>query len=91
MVCFPRFKAGADLDTGAFHRLLLDDYKTMVGPGHWFDMDDRYLRIGFGYPTRTAMRQGLLNIDKAARRAARTESPAATNGRSTVSEPRRSA
>jgi DNA-binding transcriptional MocR family regulator len=43
----------------------------MVGPGHWFEMDDRYMRIGFGYPTEAAMRQGLVNLDEAARHAPR--------------------
>ena len=71
VVCFPRFKPGVDLDSGLFYRLLLDDYRTMVGPGHWFEMDDRYLRIGFGYPEDATMRQGLVNLDEAARRAVR--------------------
>jgi len=78
VVCFPRFKTGFGIDTAAFYRLLLGDYKTMVGPGHWFEMDDRYLRIGFGYPAAGAMRQGLLNIEEAARRAAPTQDPART-------------
>ena len=71
VVCFPRFKSNIDVDTDLFYRLLLDDYKTMVGPGHWFEMDDRYLRIGFGYPPEAAMRQGLANIEEATRRAVR--------------------
>ncbi len=76
VVCFPRFKRSVDIDTGLFYRVLLDDYKTMAGPGHWFDMDDRYLRLGFGYPAEAAMRQGLLNIEAAARRAVRRGGPA---------------
>jgi aspartate/methionine/tyrosine aminotransferase len=69
VVCFPRFRPGVEIDTALFYRLLLDEYKTMVGPGHWFEMDDRYFRVGFGYPAEGAMRQGLANIGEAARRA----------------------
>ena len=43
----------------------------MVGPGHWFDMDDRYLRIGYGYPEAKAMRDGLANVEKAAEQSSR--------------------
>lgn len=68
VVVFPRFKAGVEVDTDRFYRLLLAEYRTMVGPGHWFEMDDRYMRIGFGYPSEAAMRQGLLNVEAAIRR-----------------------
>jgi aspartate/methionine/tyrosine aminotransferase len=75
VVCFPRFRAGVEIDTDLFYRLLLEEYRTMVGPGHWFEMDDRYLRIGFGYPAEAAMRRGLANIEEAARRATRSGEP----------------
>ena len=71
VVAFPRFRPEIDVDTDAFYRLLLSEYRTMVGPGHWFEMDDRHLRIGFGYPKEEEMRQGLASIDEAARRARR--------------------
>jgi DNA-binding transcriptional MocR family regulator len=57
------------LDTDAFYSLLRREYRTIVGPGHWFEMDDRYLRIGFGYPEEAAMREGLTHIEEAAGRA----------------------
>jgi aspartate/methionine/tyrosine aminotransferase len=68
VVVFPRFRTDVEVDTDAFYRLLLDEYRTMVGPGHWFEMDDRYMRLGFGYPTEPAMRQGLINVEAAIRR-----------------------
>jgi aspartate/methionine/tyrosine aminotransferase len=71
VVAFPRFRREIDLDVEAFYRVLLSEYRTMVGPGHWFEMDDRYLRIGFGWPEEAAMRQGLDSIDAAARRTVR--------------------
>ena len=69
MVAFPRFRPGLAVDTQAFYRILLADHGTVVGPGHWFEMDDRYLRIGYGYPTAQAMRDGLAGVEAAARRA----------------------
>jgi aspartate/methionine/tyrosine aminotransferase len=71
VVAFPRFRAEAGVDVEAFYRVLWNDYRTMVGPGHWFDMDDRYMRIGFGYPDEETMRQGLAHVEEAARRATR--------------------
>jgi aspartate/methionine/tyrosine aminotransferase len=71
VVAFPRFRREIDLDVEAFYRVLLSEYRTTVGPGHWFEMDDRYLRIGFGWPEEAAMRQGLDSIDAAARRTVR--------------------
>ena len=73
VVGFPRFRKEVDIDTGLFHPLLLDAYRTMVGPGHWFEMDDRYMRIGFGHPTEAAMAKGLAHLDEAAGRARREQ------------------
>lgn len=71
VVAFPRFRPEVRVDTDVFYSLLLQEYRTIVGPGHWFEMDDRYLRIGFGYPDETALRDGLAHIDQAAGRAQR--------------------
>jgi len=69
VVTFPRFRAGIAIDTAAFYRILQEELRTVVGPGHWFEMDDRYMRIGFGYPDARSMTQGLANLEQAARRA----------------------
>ena len=65
-VCFPRFKPQLQVDTDRFYRLLLEEHGTFVGPGHWFEMPDRYMRIGYGWPSEEAMRRGLDGIRAAA-------------------------
>ncbi len=71
VVCFPRIKAGADVDVDAFYKILNEEYGTYVGPGHWFEMDRRYMRIGFGWPRREELEQGLANISLALQKARR--------------------
>ena len=39
---------------------------TYVGPGHWFEVDDRHFRLGFGWPTETELRAGLAALSAAA-------------------------
>ena len=54
-----RFAAEFDVDTARFYDVLLADYGTYVGPGHWFEVDDRHFRLGFGWPTEAELRAGL--------------------------------
>ncbi len=65
VVCFPRFKKELTIDTEKFYTVLMNKYKTMVGAGHWFNMPDRYMRIGFGWTNDTIFKQGLENISAA--------------------------
>lgn len=65
VVCFPRAKASIALDVDLFYRILNEKYKTHVGPGHWFEMDRRHMRIGYGWPKTPELREGLANISKA--------------------------
>jgi aspartate/methionine/tyrosine aminotransferase len=65
VVCFPRFKDPKAIDTGRFYNTLMQQYKTMVGPGHWFSMPDTYMRIGFGWADKKTFERGLQNISKA--------------------------
>jgi aspartate/methionine/tyrosine aminotransferase len=65
VVCFPRFKSTSQIDIPAFYKILVDEFKTFVGPGHWFDMPDTYFRIGFGWPDKAELILGLERIDKA--------------------------
>jgi aspartate/methionine/tyrosine aminotransferase len=65
VVCFPRFKKEVAINTGKFYDTLMNKYKTMVGPGHWFDMPDSYMRIGFGWTNDAVFRKGLENISLA--------------------------
>lgn len=72
VVCFPRFKAEyrehpqikACLER--FYHILLDKHKTFVGPGHWFEMPDSYLRIGYAWPDAENLRAGLEAIEASA-------------------------
>jgi aspartate/methionine/tyrosine aminotransferase len=61
-----RFAPGVAVDTDAFYETLLADYGTYVGPGRWFELDDRSFRLGFGWPTQTALRDGLAGLSNAA-------------------------
>jgi aspartate/methionine/tyrosine aminotransferase len=65
VVCFPRFTESTKINTEKFYSLLMQKYKTMVGPGHWFDMPDAYMRIGFGWTDQATFQTGLENISKA--------------------------
>lgn len=63
VVCFPRLKAGIELNTEKFYDTLYHQYSTIVGPGHWFEQEKLYMRIGFGYPTLSELKQGLENLE----------------------------
>jgi aspartate/methionine/tyrosine aminotransferase len=65
VVCFPRFKQDVQIDIEKFYKILLENYKTYVGPGHWFDQNKRNFRIGFGWEKQEAFEKGLKNIDRA--------------------------
>lgn len=59
VVCFPRIKDASRVDVEAFYRILNGKYGTYVGPGHWFEMDRRYMRIGYSWLDEESLRQGL--------------------------------
>jgi aspartate/methionine/tyrosine aminotransferase len=61
-----RFKADVAVDTAHFYDRLLVAYGTYVGPGHWFEVDDRHFRLGFGWPTHDELRAGLAALTAAA-------------------------
>jgi aspartate/methionine/tyrosine aminotransferase len=65
VVGFPRIRPGLDVDVDAFYHLLVERYQTFVGPGHWFDMDRRYMRIGFGWPSTEELAAGLDCVTRA--------------------------
>lgn len=64
VVCFPHIRATMKIDTEKFYSVLMNKYATMVGPGHWFDMPDNFMRIGYGWPTLEELETGLHNISK---------------------------
>lgn len=63
-----RAKPGIELDTTRFYDVLLRDHGTYVGPGHWFEVDDRHFRLGFGWPTLPELAAGLTGLTAAAER-----------------------
>jgi aspartate/methionine/tyrosine aminotransferase len=67
VVCFPRMKLEPVGGTAAFYDRLLDKYGTYVGPGHWFEMPDTFFRVGYGWPTRKELENGLKAISLALR------------------------
>ena len=47
----------------SYYETLYKEHKTLVGAGHWFETDKKYMRIGFGWPTNDQLKQGLANIE----------------------------
>jgi aspartate/methionine/tyrosine aminotransferase len=69
VICFPRIKEEVNIDIELFYNTLLNEYKTLVGPGHWFEMDKRFMRIGYGWPSTSSFEKGLNNISLALQKA----------------------
>jgi aspartate/methionine/tyrosine aminotransferase len=67
-VCFPRIRREAQVDVARFYAEL-DARAVAVGPGHWFEMDRRFMRVGFGFPDENELRGGLAAISAALRAA----------------------
>ncbi|HEY2809689.1 MAG TPA: aminotransferase class I/II-fold pyridoxal phosphate-dependent enzyme [Steroidobacteraceae bacterium] len=67
VICLPRMKIEPAAGMAAFYRRLLERHGTYVGPGHWFELSDRYFRLGYGWPTAEALRGGLAGISEALR------------------------
>jgi len=61
-----RARPGVDFDAAKFHYTLLHEFGTYVGAGHWFELDDGYFRLGFGWPTHDELRAGLDALSAAA-------------------------
>jgi aspartate/methionine/tyrosine aminotransferase len=67
VVCFPRMRAVPAGGTDAFYKRLTETHGAYVGPGHWFEMPDRYFRLGYGWPTSSELEAGLDAISSALR------------------------
>jgi aspartate/methionine/tyrosine aminotransferase len=61
-----RFRAEIAVETSRFYEVLLAKLGTYVGPGHWFEVNDRHFRLGFGWPTEGELRAGLSALSAAA-------------------------
>jgi aspartate/methionine/tyrosine aminotransferase len=66
VVGFVRFAPAVRVDTECFYDRLLTRHGTYVGPGHWFEVSDRYFRLGYGWPTVDELRAGLAALTAAA-------------------------
>jgi aspartate/methionine/tyrosine aminotransferase len=66
---FVRFRPDVAVDTSAFYRHLLADHGTYVGAGHWFEVSDRYFRLGYAWPAPAELRDGLAGLTAAAKTA----------------------
>jgi aspartate/methionine/tyrosine aminotransferase len=62
VVCFPRLKSNYKIDATKFYETLFSKYGTIVGPGHWFEQERIYMRIGFAYPGFEELKTGLNNL-----------------------------
>jgi len=69
--CFPRIKPEVRADIDSVYRIMNERYGTYVGPGHWFEQDKRYMRIGYGWPLDAELRDGLCAISASVREAMR--------------------
>lgn len=69
VVCFPRISPEIDVDIDNFYKILNEKYGTYVGPGHWFEMPRRFMRLGYGWPDIPDLKAGLSNITRAVREA----------------------
>ncbi|OGM43185.1 aspartate aminotransferase [Aspergillus bombycis] len=67
VVCFPRVKKEPAGGMDAFYHRLLHKYGTYVGPGHWFEQSDAFMRIGYGWPSVEELKGGLEAISMALR------------------------
>lgn len=65
VVCFPRIRNTEKFDSMKFYDLLLNKYGTLVGPGHWFDMPDYFMRVGYAWPKYDELEKGLAGISAA--------------------------
>jgi aspartate/methionine/tyrosine aminotransferase len=63
VVGFPRLKLEYQLDFPSFKDDLYTKYQTLVGFGHWFEQENRYFRLGFGYPDTEDLLEGLRRLE----------------------------
>ncbi len=63
-VCFPRIRHPERVDIEKFYSILQQKYGVYTGPGHWFGMPRHYMRIGFAWPSKEELIQGLDALTK---------------------------
>ena len=69
-MAFPRIKPSLNVDLDLFYKTLKEKYGTYIGPGHWFEQDRRFIRIGFAWTKeRSDLSSGLQAITASVREA----------------------
>lgn len=64
VVMMPKLKSS--IPAKKFYAELLTKHNAYIGPGHWFQMSDRFSRLGFGWATIAEIKKGLAAIQKSA-------------------------
>lgn len=59
-----RIQSNDGFEPKTFYSNLYNQHQTYVGPGHWFELEEHYFRLGFGYPTIEELAKGLENISE---------------------------
>jgi len=67
VMCFVRLKRVPEGGAAAFYKTLLERHGVYVGPGRWFECEERLFRLGYGWPTWEDLEGGLDAISKALR------------------------
>lgn len=67
VMCFIRIKTQPTGGTKAFYERLLREHGVYIGRGGWFERDDTFFRLGYGWPTWQELEMGLDAISKTLR------------------------
>ncbi|KAI0149572.1 putative aspartate aminotransferase [Xylariaceae sp. FL1272] len=59
VMCFIKIKRTPVEGFEAFYQRLLDVYGVYIGRGSWFERDDSFFRLGYGWPTLEELQIGL--------------------------------
>jgi aspartate/methionine/tyrosine aminotransferase len=67
VMCFIKIKKEPVGGIETFYTRLLEKHGVYIGRGGWFERDDSFFRLGYGWPTWQELEQGLCGISKALR------------------------
>ncbi|KAH7325579.1 putative aspartate aminotransferase [Stachybotrys elegans] len=67
VMCFVKIKKQPAGGISSFYERLLQRHGVYIGRGGWFERDDSFFRLGYGWPTWEELEQGLAGISKALR------------------------
>ncbi|KAI1811264.1 putative aspartate aminotransferase [Poronia punctata] len=67
VMCFIKIRKEPAGGIEAFYKRLLERHGVYIGRGGWFERDDSFFRLGYGWPTWEELELGLGGISKALR------------------------